>query len=93
MYKKHSLSLAYLTVFGCPPVDNVKVAASCGYDMVSLRLIAPHGLNLVHPIVGNKALIQGRRRRYRRLLLRWGSVYTFAEDRYRVLASGHRDSR
>lgn len=58
MYKKHSLSLAYLTVFGCPPVDNVKVAASCGYDMVSLRLIAPHGLNLAHPIVGNKALIQ-----------------------------------
>ncbi len=58
MYKKHPLSLAYLTVFGCPPVDNVKIAASCGYDMVSLRLIAPHGLELAHPIVGQKPLLR-----------------------------------
>lgn len=58
MYKKHPLSLAYLTVFGCPPVENVKIAASCGYDMVSLRLIAPLGLELAHPIVGQKGLIQ-----------------------------------
>lgn len=58
MYQNHPLSLAYLTVFGCPPVENVKVAAACGYDMASLRLIAPHGLELAHPIVGNPALIR-----------------------------------
>jgi len=58
MYKQHPLSLAYLTVFGCPPVENVRIAAACGYDLVSLRLIAPHGLELAHPIVGNQKLIR-----------------------------------
>lgn len=58
MYLQHPLSLAYLTVFGCPPVEHVKIAAACGYDMASLRLIAPHGLELSHPIVGNAPLIR-----------------------------------
>jgi sugar phosphate isomerase/epimerase len=58
MYKQYPLSLAYLTVFGCPPLDNVKIAAASGYDMASLRLIAPHGLELAHPIVGNAPLIR-----------------------------------
>jgi sugar phosphate isomerase/epimerase len=54
----HSLSLAYLTVQGCPPLGHVKAAADAGYDAVGLRIIAPLGLDLAHPIVGNSALIR-----------------------------------
>ncbi|MGV6875018.1 sugar phosphate isomerase/epimerase family protein [Pseudochelatococcus sp. B33] len=58
MHDRHLLSLAYLTVQGCPPVDHVKCAAAAGYDAAGLRLIAPHGLDLAHPIVGNGPLIR-----------------------------------
>ena len=58
MYQQHKLSLAFLTVQGCPPVDHVKIAAAAGYDAAGLRLIAPHGLELAHPIVGNPALLR-----------------------------------
>lgn len=58
MHNQHPLSLAFLTVFGCPPVEHVKIAAASGYDMAGLRLIAPHGLDLAHPIVGNAPLIR-----------------------------------
>ncbi|MGH6860584.1 MAG: sugar phosphate isomerase/epimerase family protein [Phyllobacterium sp.] len=58
MYKQYPLSLAFLTVQGCPPIEHVKVAAASGYDMAGLRLIAPHGLDLAHPIVANKPLIR-----------------------------------
>jgi sugar phosphate isomerase/epimerase len=62
VYNKHQLSLAYLTVQGCPPVEHVKCAAAAGYDAAGLRLIAPHGLSLAHPIVGDKPLIRGIQR-------------------------------
>jgi sugar phosphate isomerase/epimerase len=58
MYKQHKLSLAFLTVQGCPPVDHVKIAAAADYDAAGLRLIAPFGLELAHPIVGNPALVR-----------------------------------
>lgn len=58
MHKQHRLSLAYLTVQGCPPVEHVRSAAAAGYDAAGLRLIAPHGLALAHPIIGDKALIR-----------------------------------
>lgn len=58
MHKQHLLSLAFLTVQGCPPVEHVKCAAAAGYDAAGLRLIAPHGLALADPIVGNKPLIR-----------------------------------
>lgn len=58
MHLTYPLSLAYLTVFGCPPVEHVQAAAAAGYDAAGLRLIAPHGLELAHPIVGDKALIR-----------------------------------
>lgn len=58
MYKDHLLSLAFLTVQGCPPVEHVKIAAATGYDAAGLRLIAPHGLTLAAPIVGNRPLIR-----------------------------------
>ena len=57
MFGNHRLSLAYLTVQGCPPLDHVRAAAAAGYDSAGLRLIAPHGLELAHPIVGDRALI------------------------------------
>lgn len=58
MYDQHLLSLAFLTVQGCPPLEHVKCAAAAGYDAAGLRLIAPHGLALAHPIVGNGSLIR-----------------------------------
>ena len=58
MHQRYPLSLAYLTVFGCPPVEHVQAAAAAGYDAAGLRLIAPHGLELAHPIVGDKPLIR-----------------------------------
>jgi sugar phosphate isomerase/epimerase len=36
-------SLAYLTIPGTPPPDQIRIAAECGYDCVSLRTI-PMGL-------------------------------------------------
>jgi sugar phosphate isomerase/epimerase len=58
VHNQHQLSLAYLTVQGCPPVEHVKCAAAAGYDAVGLRLIAPHGLSLAHPIVDDRPLIR-----------------------------------
>lgn len=58
MHQQHRLSLAYLTVQGCPPIEHVRCAAEAGYDSAGLRLIAPHGLELAHPIVGDRALIR-----------------------------------
>lgn len=58
MYAQHQLSLAYLTVQGCPPLEQVRCAAAAGYDAVGLRLVAPHGLSLAHPIVGDGPLIR-----------------------------------
>lgn len=36
---KHRFSLAYLTVFGCPPPEMTYIAARAGYDFVSFRPI------------------------------------------------------
>jgi len=58
MHGQHLLSLAFLTVQGCPPVEHVKCAAAAGYDAAGLRLIAPHGLALAHPIIGDRPLIR-----------------------------------
>lgn len=40
MAKKYSL--AYLTIPGTNPMDQIKIAAECGYDSVSLRTIPMH---------------------------------------------------
>lgn len=37
---KHLFSLAYLTIPGTHPVDQIEIAAQCGYDGVSLRPIS-----------------------------------------------------
>jgi sugar phosphate isomerase/epimerase len=36
---RHRFSLAYLTLFGCPPPEMIYIAARAGYDFVSLRPI------------------------------------------------------
>lgn len=38
--KKHIFSLAYLTVPGTHPVDQIEIAAQCGYEGVGLRFIS-----------------------------------------------------
>ena len=35
-------SLAYLTIPGTPPVEQIRIAKECGYDFVSLRTIPMH---------------------------------------------------
>lgn len=58
MFGSYPLSLAFLTVQGCEPLEHIRVGAQAGYDAVGLRLIAPHGLELKHPIVGDQPLIR-----------------------------------
>ena len=35
----HKLSLAFLTLFDCGPVETIRIAAETGFDMVGLRLL------------------------------------------------------
>src|ERR1700685_3266514 len=62
MQAGNRLALAYLTVDGAAPVDQIESASAAGFDAVGLRLLAPHGLQLAHEIVGNKAQIRAIRR-------------------------------
>ncbi len=62
MSRNHTLALAFLTVQGAPPLEQVLAAGQAGYDAVGLRLIAPLGLDLAHPILGNAALIADLKR-------------------------------
>jgi len=56
------LSLAFLTVDGAAPVEQIEAAADAGFDAVGLRLIPPGDLKLKDEIVGNRALIRDIRR-------------------------------
>jgi len=56
------LSLAFLTVDGAAPVEQIEAAADAGFDAVGLRLIAPGDLRLKDGIVGNRPLIREIRR-------------------------------
>lgn len=58
MYNRHKLSLAFLTVQGCSPVEMIKSAAAAGYDAAGLRLSPPLGLELAYPILGDRPLIR-----------------------------------
>jgi sugar phosphate isomerase/epimerase len=58
MQAGNRLALAYLTVDKGAPVDQIESASAAGFDAVGLRLLAPHGLQLAHEIVGNKAQIR-----------------------------------
>jgi sugar phosphate isomerase/epimerase len=61
--QKHNLrSIAYLTVSGADPVEQIEAAADAGFDAVGLRVAAPLGLSLAYPIAGNPAQIRDIRR-------------------------------
>jgi sugar phosphate isomerase/epimerase len=53
------LGLAYLSVPGAHPVEQVEAAAEAGFAMVGLRLVAPLGLALQHDVVADAALRRG----------------------------------
>jgi sugar phosphate isomerase/epimerase len=54
-------SVAYLTVSGAEPVEQIEAAAAAGFDAVGLRVVAPLGLELQYPITGNKPLLKSIR--------------------------------
>jgi sugar phosphate isomerase/epimerase len=61
MIRKHRTSVAYLTVVGAEPVEQIEAAAAAGFDSVGLRTVAPLGLALQYPIVGNAAMLRSIR--------------------------------
>jgi sugar phosphate isomerase/epimerase len=58
MQENNLRSVAYLTVSGADPVDQIEAAAEAGLDAVGLRVVAPLGLSLAYPIAGNPARIR-----------------------------------
>ena len=53
------LGLAYLSVVGAHPVEQIEAAADAGFATVGLRLVAPRGLALLHDIVSDIVLQRG----------------------------------
>ncbi len=62
MQKHNVRSIAYLTVSGADPVEQIEAAADAGFDAVGLRVVAPLGLSLAYPIAGNPVQIREIRR-------------------------------
>ena len=58
------LGLAYLTTAGAHPVDQIKAAAAGGFAWVGLRLAAPIGLALDHPIAGHPKMLHAIKRAF-----------------------------
>ena len=54
----NQLSLAYLTVNGAAPVEQIEAAAAGGFDAAGLRILAPSHVPMQHAVIGNKPLIQ-----------------------------------
>jgi sugar phosphate isomerase/epimerase len=61
MIAEDGLGLAYLTVAGAAPIDQIEAAAAAGCSNVGLRLVAPLGLTLPHEIIGNAPLVRAIR--------------------------------
>jgi sugar phosphate isomerase/epimerase len=58
MQERNLRSIAYLTVSGAAPLEQIEAAAESGLDAVGLRVVAPLGLSLAYPIAGNAARIR-----------------------------------
>lgn len=58
MTGRRAVGLAYLSVAGCDPVAHVEAAGAAGFAHVGLRLAAPRGLALAHPIAGDAARLR-----------------------------------
>jgi sugar phosphate isomerase/epimerase len=52
------LSLAYLTVDGAAPVEQIEAAAAAGFDAAGLRIQAPRQVAMPHVVIGNRPLIR-----------------------------------
>lgn len=60
---RHSrlLSLAYLTVDGAHPIEQIEAARANGFDAVGLRLQPPKGRPLAHRVIGDAPLLKSIR--------------------------------
>lgn len=51
------LSLAYITVEGADPLEQIEAARRAGFDAVGLRALQPNGRHLAHALIGNVARV------------------------------------
>lgn len=56
-------ALAYLTVAGASPLEEIEAAAHAGFSGVGLRFAAPAGVSLPVPVVGDKHALRAIRAR------------------------------
>jgi sugar phosphate isomerase/epimerase len=54
----HKLSLAFLTLFDCGPVEAIRIAAETGYDMVGLRLLPAAPTEPPYPLMAEPAMLR-----------------------------------
>ena len=54
----HKLSLAFLTLFDCGPVEAVRIAGETGYDMVGLRLLPAATTEAPYPLMTEPAVLR-----------------------------------
>lgn len=54
----HPLSLAFLTLFDCGPVDAIRIAGETGYDMVGLRLLPAAPGEPPYPLMTDPAVLR-----------------------------------
>lgn len=82
MLEQNLRSIAYLTVNGAEPIEQIEAAAAAGLDAVGLRVVAPLGLPLAYLIAGDTARIREIRRATERTGVRVldSEVFTLAPD-------------
>lgn len=54
----HKLSLAFLTLFDCGPVEAIRIAGETGYDMVGLRLLPSAPTEAPYPLMTDHAALR-----------------------------------
>jgi len=54
----HKLSLAFLTLFDCEPVEAIRIAGETGYDMVGLRLLPAAPTEAPYPLMTDRAVLR-----------------------------------
>lgn len=54
----HKLSLAFLTLFDCGPVEAIRIAAETGYDMVGLRLLPAAPAEAPYPLMTDPTVLR-----------------------------------
>jgi sugar phosphate isomerase/epimerase len=54
----HRLSLAFLTLFDCEPVEAIRIAGETGYDMVGLRLLPAAPTEAPYPLMTDRAVLR-----------------------------------